>query len=46
MIRFGQLTNDEFFVTEEASRQGVRLENHSSTEPLVILAHFAIPAGE
>ena len=46
IIRFGQLTNDEFFVTEEASRQGVRLENHSSTEPLVILAHFAIPAGE
>ena len=46
MIRFGQLTNDEFFVTEEASRQGVRLENHSSTEPLVILAHFAIPAGK
>lgn len=41
MIRFGQLTNDEYFVSEEASRQGVRFENRSSTEPLVMLCHFA-----
>lgn len=41
MIRFGQLTNDEYFVSAEASREGVVFENHSSTEPLVMLCHFA-----
>ena len=41
MIRFGQLTNDEYFVSAEASRRGVRFENGSSTEPLVMLCHFA-----
>lgn len=41
MIRFGQLTNDEYFVSEEASRGGVRFENLSSAEPLVMLCHFA-----
>lgn len=43
MIRFGQLTNDEYFVTEQASREGVYFENHSSSEPLVMLCHFADP---
>lgn len=41
MIRFGQLTNDEFFVTESASKDGVKFTNLSSTEPLVVLRHFA-----
>jgi hypothetical protein len=40
MIRFGQLTNDEFFVTENAAKQGVRVTNLSKTEPLVMLRHF------
>lgn len=40
MIRFGQLTNDEFFVTEEAARGGVRVTNLSETEPLVMLRHY------
>lgn len=39
-IRFGQLTEDEFFVSEAAARAGVRVENGSSTEPLVLLQHF------
>ena len=43
MIRFGQLTNDEYFVTEQASREGVCYENLSSTEPIVLLCHFADP---
>lgn len=43
MIRFGQLTNDEYFVTEQASREGVYFENHSASEPLVMLCHFADP---
>lgn len=40
MIRFGQMTEDEFFVTEQAARAGVQITNQSSTEPLVILKHF------
>jgi len=40
MIRFGQLTRDEMFVTEDAARQGVVIENHSDCEDLVMLKHF------
>ena len=40
MIRYGQLTNDEFFVTEKAAKAGVQITNHSSTDPIVMLKHF------
>ena len=40
MIRFGQMTEDELFVTEDAAQQGVKIENLSATDPLVILKHF------
>jgi hypothetical protein len=40
MIRFGQLTDDEYFVTADAAQAGVRVQNLSGTEPLVILKHF------
>jgi len=40
MIRFGQLTNDEFFVSEQAARDGVTITNASNTEPIVMLKHF------
>jgi hypothetical protein len=40
LIRFGQLTMDEFFVTESAAREGVLIANPSSTDPLVMLKHF------
>ncbi|MEZ4669608.1 MAG: hypothetical protein R3E39_17015 [Anaerolineae bacterium] len=40
MIRFGELTEDEFFVTQGAATAGVQISNNSSTEPLVILKHF------
>jgi len=40
MIRYGQLTNDEFFVTEKAANAGVQITNHSSTDPIVMLKHF------
>ncbi len=40
MIRFGQMTEDELFVTADAARNGVRIENLSETDPLVILKHF------
>jgi hypothetical protein len=40
MIRFGELTQDEAFVTAAAAKEGVRVENPSTTDPLVILKHF------
>jgi hypothetical protein len=40
MIRYGQLTNDEFFVTESAAKSGVQITNYSSTDPIVMLKHF------
>ncbi len=41
MLRFGQLSADEYFVGELAAKQGVLIENHSQFEPLVMLKHFA-----
>ena len=41
LIRYGQFTNDEFFVSEDAARKGVEIRNSSSTEDIVILKHFA-----
>jgi hypothetical protein len=40
MIRFGEMTEDELFVTADAAAGGVRVENRSDHEPLVILKHF------
>ena len=40
LIRYGQLTNDEFFVSEKAAMDGVIISNHSTTDPLVMLKHF------
>lgn len=49
-IRYGQLTNDEFFVTERAAREGIRITNSSDCDNLVILKHFSenpeLPAEE
>jgi hypothetical protein len=39
MIRFGELTEDEYFVSDEAARHGVVFENTGS-EPLVTLRYF------
>jgi len=39
-IRFGQLTDDEFFVSESAAKEGVRVVNHSDSDDLVMLKHF------
>ncbi|MBQ9070539.1 MAG: hypothetical protein IJY23_04245 [Clostridia bacterium] len=41
LIRYGELTSDEFFVTEDAALAGVRITNESKTEPLVMLKHFS-----
>jgi hypothetical protein len=40
MIRFGQMTEDELFVTADAAREGVQIANASASDPLVILKHF------
>ncbi|MHB9034295.1 MAG: hypothetical protein ACYC6L_14760, partial [Anaerolineae bacterium] len=40
LIRFGQLTNDEYFVSEQAARRGVQVTNPSSADPIVMLRHY------
>ena len=40
LIHYGQLTNDEYFVSEAAAKKGVVIENLSSTDPIVMLKHF------
>jgi hypothetical protein len=40
LIRYGQLTNDEFFISENAAKEGVTISNASATDPIVILKHF------
>ena len=40
MIRYGQLTYDEYFVTEQAARAGVTITNPSKADPIVMLKHF------
>lgn len=41
LIRYGELTNDEFFVGFDAAKKGVIIENLSNTEPIVMLKHFS-----
>ncbi len=51
LIRFGQLTYDEFFVSESAAKAGVTITNPSKADPIVMLKHFGpdahdnMPAG-
>ena len=40
LIRFGQLTHDEYFVSAKAAQEGVRIQNPSPTDPIVMLKHF------
>ncbi len=40
LIRFVEMTNDEVFCTEPAARAGVRFENTSAVEDLVVLRYF------
>lgn len=44
VIRYGQQTSDEFFVSHQAATEGVVIQNLSS-EPLVMLKHFASNCG-
>jgi hypothetical protein len=40
MLRYGQLSADEYFVSEAAAKDGVTITNHSQWEPIVMLKHF------
>lgn len=40
LIRFGQLTYDEYFVSEDAAKSGVKIHNPSRSDPVVMLKHF------
>ena len=40
LIRFTELTEDEYFCSEEGAQAGVTFENLSGTEPLVVLRYF------
>ena len=45
MLRFGQLSDDEYFVSEKAAKDGVVIVNESKTDPIVMLKHFGPNAG-
>ena len=40
LIRYGEMTKDELFVTASAASAGVEITNKSDTEALVMLKHF------
>ncbi len=40
IIRFGQLTHDEYFVSARSALAGVTIQNLSTTDPIVMLKHF------
>jgi len=40
LIRFGEMTKDELFVSGAAAQAGVRVTNRSDREDLVLLKHF------
>jgi hypothetical protein len=40
LIRFGEMTGDELFVTADAASAGIKIINTSSFENLVMLKHF------
>jgi len=40
LIRFTEMTEDEYFCTEDGAKAGVTFENTSETEPLVCLRYF------
>ena len=40
LIRFGQLTYDEFFISESTAKDGITITNLSKSDPIVMLKHF------
>ena len=46
MLRFGQKSEDEFFVSCPAAKKGVTITNTSKYEPLVLLKHYPAPEAQ
>jgi hypothetical protein len=40
LIRYGQMTKDELFVSADAAANGIAITNRSDSENLVLLKHF------
>jgi len=40
LIRFGEMTRDEIFVSAKAAKEGLAIRNPSASDPLVLLKHF------
>jgi hypothetical protein len=40
LIRYGQLSHDEYFVSEQAAKEGVKITNPSKTDSIVMLKHI------
>jgi len=40
LLRFNELSEDEFFATGKAAQEGIVFKNSSTTEPLVLLRYF------
>jgi hypothetical protein len=40
ILRFGQASNDEYFISEAAAAEGIVISNNSQFQPMVILKHF------
>lgn len=40
LLRFGGLSADEYFVSQQAAQKGVVIQNQSAFEPIVMLKHF------
>jgi len=45
MLRYDQFSADEYFVSEDAAKCGVKIVNRAKFEPLVILKHFGPNCG-
>jgi len=45
LLRYGQLSADEFFASHDLATAGVKITNTSKYEPLVILKHFGPNCG-
>ena len=46
MLRFGQQSADEFFVSEDAAKKGIAVTNASPVEPLVLIKGFGPNNGD
>jgi len=40
VLRYGQMSTDEYFISEDAAKAGVKITNASPCEPMVMLKHF------